>query len=921
MKKSITFPSKRRTSPDRHLSTRKWKRRILQGSILAALAAFAFPRSTLADILDQYTFGPDGTTPGVLSPTTVGLNLSVTSISADPGLVLDLTNPAVQPPSSPYLRTNPAVVSATPDAAVLNQADFKFTLTADPGFLLNLTSLNFDVMRGGGSTPRGYAVRSSVDNFATNLGTADVLTVRPTFTPVAIDLTGSIFQNLSTITFKIYSYSPATGSSVDYDNVTVNGTTMTIPVNGYTWTGNVNGNWDTTSANWSGPGTIYVDGTATSDVIFGDGPTQTTISVSPAAVNPHAITFSNATANYTFGGSAITVAAGIGKSGAGGVTFNNVVSAASIGMSGGTINIGAGGSLTSPLINVGAAATLNLLSGGTLGATSGLIINGSVALNVASQNLATLNGGSTGVLMLSGTVLNVSDASSYDGVITGAGSIVKNTSSTLALNGPNDFSGGITISAGAVQLGNPTAGGTAPVIVNAGGILAMAVAGTPSTNTIVLNGGTVGSVGNQTTGTDVTVNSPSTMAEFNPITGVGGADFIITGMLLGSGNIDIQTRNGNAPDGAAVRLRGPTSTYSGTITVPQSGKFELQTVETTGSQMGTGTLVVTGGTTTTTNAGTFSIINVRNNSGTDVDFGNNVQVTGTGTSYFNLLGNSPGGSTVKFGDLLIGDGQAIAAVATGSQPYTVAFNTVHLNGGNITFTPQPVGNANYVSVENIRLHTVTENAPSGITMNGAATLTFAGPATYTGATVIHNGTVVVTGSISGSSGVAFNGGTLAGTGTISSPITVGDNDGTVNAVVNPGGINEIGTLTVGATPFNNFDAMFQIELNSTDLTTDKLMVIGALDLGTAVAQLFGIDLGVSTLQNSEIFVIASASGGITGTFAGYPQGSTVIVGANSFTISYLSNQITLTAVPEPAFAATLLAGIAALVGFRRSRQH
>jgi autotransporter-associated beta strand protein len=919
MKKSVTFPSNRRTSPDHHLSTRKWKRRILQSSILGALAAFAFPRSTLADILDQYTFGPDGTTPGVLSPTTVGLNLSATSISADPGLLLDLTNPGPLPLSWPYLRTNPAVTSTTPDTAVLNQADFKFTLTADPGFLLNLTSLDFDVMRGGASTPRGYVVRSSVDNFAANLGTADVLTQRPTFTAVAIDLSGSVFQNLPTITFKIYSYTTGTGASLDYDNVTVNGTTMTIPVTGYTWTGNVNNNWNTTSANWSGPGTIYVDGTATSDVIFGDGPTQTTINVSPAAVNPHAITFSNATANYTFGGSAITVAAGISKSGSGSVTFNNAVTAATIGMSAGTINIGAGGSLTSPLINIGAAATLNLVSGGTLGATSGLLVNGAVTLNVANQNLATLDGGSTGVLTLNGTVLNVSNASSYDGSITGTGSIVKNTSSTLALNGANDFSGGITISAGAVQLGGATAGGTLPVVVNSGGILAMAVAGTPSTNAIVLNGGTAGSVGNQTVGADVTVNSPSTIAEFNPITNAGGADFIITGMLLGTGNIDIQTRNGNAPDSAAVRLRGPVSTYSGTITVPQSGKFELQTVEPTGSQMGTGTLVVTGGTTTTTNAGTFSIINVRNNSGTDVDFGNNVQVIGTGTSFFNLLGNSPAGSTVKFGDLLIGDGQEIGAVATTSQAYTVAFNTVHLNGGNITFTPQPVGNTNYVSVENIRLHTVTQNAPSGITMNGAATLTFAGPATYSGATVINNGTVVVTGSITGSSGVAINGGTVSGTGSISSPITVGDSDFTVNAVVNPGGIFEIGTLTVGATTFNNLDAQFQIELNSTDLTTDQLMVIGSLDLGTAIAQFFATDLGFNTLQNGEIFVIVSASGGVTGTFAGFPEGSTVTVGANPLTISYLNNQITLTAIPEPACVATLLAGIATLAGFGRPR--
>jgi hypothetical protein len=56
----------------------------------------------------------------------------------------------------------------------------------------------------------------------------------------------------------------------------------------------------------------------------------------------------------------------------------------------------------------------------------------------------------------------------------------------------------------------------------------------------------------------VTVNSPSTIAEFNPITKAGAPTSFIGGMLLDSGNIDIQTRNGNAPDSSAVRLRGPT---------------------------------------------------------------------------------------------------------------------------------------------------------------------------------------------------------------------------------------------------------------------------------------------------------------------------------------------------------------------------
>jgi hypothetical protein len=85
---------------------------------------------------------------------------------------------------------------------------------------------------------------------------------------------------------------------------------MSLPVTGYTWKGIVNANWDTTSANWAGPGTTYVDGTATSDVIFDDSGTARTINVTPSPVNPHSITISHATGSYTFGGGSITVAAG-----------------------------------------------------------------------------------------------------------------------------------------------------------------------------------------------------------------------------------------------------------------------------------------------------------------------------------------------------------------------------------------------------------------------------------------------------------------------------------------------------------------------------------------------------------------------------------------------------------------------------------
>lgn len=898
------------------------KRNILRTSILATcgFAAFLAPRLSYADILDQYTFGSDGSTPGVLTPTTVGANVSPTSITPDSGLALDLTNPVVQPPSTPYLRTTFNVLSQTPDAAIINNADFKFTLAANAGFLLELTSLTFDVMRGGTTAPRGYDVRSSVDNFAATLGTADVTTNRPTFTPVSIDLSGSVFQNLSTITFKIFCYTPATGSSVDYDNIVVNGITMALPVTGYTWKGTANANWDSTSANWAGPGTIYVDGTAISDVIFDDSTAVRTITVAPSAVNPHSITLSHATGSYTFGGSSITVAAGVNKAGAGALTLNNAVTAASVSLGAGTTTIGPTGLLTSPLISVGGSATLTIASGGALGATSGVIANGIVTFNTAAQSLARLDGLNTGIVTLNGTVLNVSGDSSYDGMITGSGSIVKNTSGVLTLNGAaSDFTGGITITAGAVRLGGVSAAGTSPVKVNTGGILALAVPA-PSTTPIILGGGIIGSVGAQTVNADVTVNSDSTVNVFNPVSGGTPNDLIITGLLLGTGNLDVISQNGNAPDGAAFRLRGPVSTYRGTITVRQSGKFELQTIDPSGSQMGTGTLVVTGGTTSTTGAGTYSIINLRNNSGVDVDFANNVQVIGAGTSFFNMLGNSPAGSVVGFGDLLIGDGQAIGAVATASQAYTVAFSTVHLNGGEITFTPQPVANTNFLSVENIRLGTITQNAPSGITMNGAATLTLAGASSYTGATIVNSGTFEVNGSITGSSGVAVNGGTLTGHGTIGSPVSIGDGDIALAATVDPAGLDAIGTLTTGALNFNNADAQFQLQINSTDLTKDLLAVNGALTLGAGVAALLATDLGFDTLNKGERFVIATATSGVTGFFLGYPQGATVTVGANPLTISYQNNAITLAAVPEPASVISLLSGLAGIIALPRFRR-
>ena len=778
---------------------------ILSVSIFAALVA---PRVSLADVLDQYNFGPNGTTPGVLTPTTVGLHLTATNITADAGLVLDLTSPATQPTTTPYLRTTFVTLSTTQAAAFTNNADFKFTLTADTGFLLNLTALDFDAMRGGAGTPRGYAVRSSVDGFASVFGTADLPTVRPTFTHVTLSLAGAAFQNLSTITFKIYSYSPATGSSVDYDSFVVSGTAATIPLTGYTWKGNVSGNWDTTAANWTGTGTTYADNTPTSDVIFDDTATTGAVTVTPVSLSPHAMQVSNSTAAYTFGGSAVSVATNLTKSGNGTLAINNAVSAGSTSLGGGTVTVSGGGVLTSAALGVTQTGTLTVAGDGALGATSSVTASGAVNFNNAAQSLAALAGANTGVVTLNGTVLTITGASNYDGKITGGGALVKSTAGTLVLSSTtSDFTGGTTITGGALQLTAVAAAGTGGIAVNAGGKLAL---GAGIGNAVTLAGGTIGvSVATTMTGSLI-VNSTSTVDTFNPLTGATSLDLIVTGMLQGSGNINLQTLNGNVPDAQAFRLRGPVSTnYTGTITVPQSGKFELQTSVTSGSQMGTGTLVMTGGTNPLVNQGTYSLVNVRNNSGavivSDTTFGNNVQIAGTGVVYFNMLGSAAAGSRANFGDLLIGNNQAVGAVATTSAAFTLGFATVHLNGGNATFTPQPVGNTNYLAVENISLGAIGENvAGSGLTMNGAATLTLVAANTYTGTTTIGSGTLQVgtggTGGTLGSGAVADNAllvfnrsDTLTVAGAISGTGTVTNGGGTAN-VLNLNGPQGYATL-------------------------------------------------------------------------------------------------------------------------------
>ncbi|MDQ6477730.1 hypothetical protein [Dyadobacter sp. LHD-138] len=126
-------------------------------------------------------------------------------------------------------------------AAVNDNSYIEFSVTATPGYQLNLTSLSF-FRQGSASAPNQLEIRYSTDGFATftNWGAAPNTTTTPGATTVW-DFTDFSTATGTTLTFRIYPYgtqrsdggaanASATGT-IRMDNIIINGTvTSALPV-------------------------------------------------------------------------------------------------------------------------------------------------------------------------------------------------------------------------------------------------------------------------------------------------------------------------------------------------------------------------------------------------------------------------------------------------------------------------------------------------------------------------------------------------------------------------------------------------------------------------------------------------------------------------------------------------------------------
>ena len=592
-----------------------------------------------------------------------------------------------------------------------------------------------------------------------------------------------------------------------------------------------------------------------------------------------ATTTATLNSTITLGGGTVTIGTGgleIGNS-----SYTNTgVTALS-----GTVNVSGGTVTIANSATFGAAVRMSTNSGGATNAANvtsllnitggavtlaGNIIRGTVTGTQPNTAAVTLNGGTLNMggnnIGVTGNIvsLNAQGGTLQNlGQLNGGGTLTKSTAGTLFLSGANAYTGLTDVTAGRVRVQSATGlGGTAGATSVTGGANLQIENFDVGAENLTLNGaGLAGEGALSATGT--AADSGTVLLASDSTIGVAtlGDTLALSGAISGTGASGL-TKVGNG----TLTLTNTNNTYTGATTVSA------------------GTLQVNGGG-AIANAGLVTLADVA---------GATFQVVGSET----IGALSGGGAT---GGAVSIDASQTLSLASGTQTYAGAIS------GSGTLT-----NSGAIQTLNGALsHSGGVNVTAGLlTISGSSN-------TYTGGTTVSDGTLVVNGSISGSTSVN-SGGTLGGSGGTTGAVTVA-----LGGTFAPGG--SIGTLNTGALAFSN--GAFDLEINTTAITSDLANVTGNLSLlGGATLNISDFNVSSTPLSIGQVFTFIDYSGmWDAGIFAGYADDSQFTLGLNDYRISYngvdnATSAVTLEVVPEPGSAVLLLGGIAALAGFRRRRR-
>ena len=429
------------------------------------------------------------------------------------------------------------------------------------------------------------------------------------------------------------------------------------------------------------------------------------------------------------------------------------------------------------------------------------------------------------------------------GALTGTMTLTKASTGkfTVANTGTNTFTGGTTLSAGSLQIGDGVSvNGNLPgnIVNNATLIFANPNAQTWSS---VFSGS--GTLVKQAAGT-LTVNSTNSSYGGNIVIG-GGAITLGTGAALNTGSLTLS--NGgtfNFPPSS------PAYNYGGNVIVPagQTGTvFSPGLANTVSGNLSSGNSssvlyvssgVSFGGTTSAQFDGFTGTIHIL--AGGTLRFSAN----SSGNTYGSLspafavdgeLRPRNAGNTVRLGKLS-GNG-----MLSGPQSAAGSGSTIYqIGGANVDSVFGGIISSNAATNSLVILHKV-----------GTAKLVLSGNSTYTGGTIVSNGTLLVNNSAGTGTGTGSvtvkTGATLGGAGTISGATTIEN-----SATLAPG--NSIGWLTFGGALTIQSGATNVFELGT---TSDQIVVAGTLSAAGRINVTAATGFGPGT------YTLFTSSGGLT----------------------------------------------------------
>jgi autotransporter-associated beta strand protein len=537
------------------------------------------------------------------------------------------------------------------------------------------------------------------------------------------------------------------------------------------------------------------------------------------------------------------------------------------------------------------------------------------------------------------------------GRISGATGLTKQGTNVLILDetnssgSDNDFSGGLTISAGTVQVGNGDrngAVGTGPVTDNGALVYDRS---DNVTNSSVLSGSgsmaqngtgvlTLGNNNNTFTGGATISHGTLQVGGSGGNSGLGSGNTTVNsgGILVGTGSDAFGYNAGNNP--RTIIINGGTVTDLGTssyrVTLPNLAFTGGTLTSAAGNAGATGNFSLNGlsasGPCTVTTAGTTTTAVI-----------NAAQVGVQAPTTFNIAAGAVTTGMTPGVDLLVSS----ALVPFGVQPIiktgpgVLALDGTNTFGGSLTISNGTVqlGATNYDTVaitEPLGTGLVTDNATldfassqpvtvsnlisgTGSLVVSSGTGVLAAANTYTGSTVVNGGSLILSGGglISGSRTISINlggtldasqrsdqtltlagGQTLTGNGTVNGAVVAGS-----GATLAPGGALTV--MSFNASLTLNGGSMTMMEVNkSVSPSNDVAQVGGALTYG---GTLVITNIGPGSFSAGDSFKLFSAAS-YSGAFAGMvPAVPAVNLAWNTNTLT--SGVLGVVAVPPPRFGA------------------